>query len=61
MGDFTVIFEDLDSDTEEYIRQTANAMAIKTRKAYHRLEIDMRDLEQLKALVTVVILAQESA
>jgi len=57
----TVIFENLDKDTEEWIRQTAIAMGFTVRKAYHRIEVDFIEIEQIKDLIAVIIAVRENA
>lgn len=59
--EFTVIFENLDAETEQYVRETASAMGMRCRKAYHRIEVDAHELEQIKDMLAVAIVAQENA
>lgn len=55
-----VIFQELDQQEERILQETAQQMGFITRKAYKRLEIDFYDLEQIKDLIAVVIVVQES-
>jgi hypothetical protein len=56
----TVIFQELDPQLEKIFQETAQQMGFTTRKAYKRLEVDFYELEQLKDLIAVVIVVQES-
>lgn len=57
----TVIFENLDKVTEVVVLELANQMEIPHRKAYKRVEIDMRSMQQLKEFITVVSIVKEGA